>query len=354
MKFACSLKKFRMLCCAQVTSVALFCSFFFAFLATLWLIVNIYNKPRILVLHSYSSKYKWVKHLNMGLDSIFQRAPYLNVKKRYLNIKAQTSPRVQKQLERTTFNFMSHWKPDVTIAMDLKAQELLANYGIRHPKIKIVFAGITNEEYQSFYKKITHVSGILEMPALEGTKEVLEKLFPKRRKLFYLSDCSKTGVSLIETFKHFDWSPFQLVFAHCTNHFEKWQENIEQLNKQEGILLLPTYHTVRLENKHLQSKKVVRWTLKTSRHPVIGFYQFFIKDGGNMAIAISGFEHGEAAAKLALGMLEHPPVRQILQSPKDHFSFLLNQKKFSKKFPEVKIPLFYRAFAEWSDNDLTM
>lgn len=61
----------------------------------------------------------------------------------------------------------------------------------------------------------------------------------------------------------------------------------------------------------MNPKDVLKWTTPRLKIPDIGCWGFFVEDGGMMSVAVSPYEQGEEAAKMAVRIIEEhiPPYK---------------------------------------------
>ncbi len=132
-----------------------------------------YERPRILVLHSYSLDYVWTKEVNVGLERIFQDHSWVDIRYHYMSAKKFKD---QDELRRSAIaarNAVDNIRPNVLIAIDDDAQSLVAKYYVDDPHIRIVFAGINGGIEPYGYDHANNVTGILERKPAAAIKEMV-------------------------------------------------------------------------------------------------------------------------------------------------------------------------------------
>lgn len=318
-----------------------------------FLVVQRMNKPRILILQSYSTKMNWVNEVDDGLNSIFDKTGYISLRRFYLNTKQRNTFNDLYHINQTSIKLINRWQPNVIIAVDDYAQILAAKYYINHPKIKIIFAGIGDSYRDYGYQEAKNVTGVVEHYAFPAIKEILPLLFPHKEKLYYLSDQSKTATLSFEQLNKFNWQPFQLRQKKEVMTFKQWKIAVKSAQKKADILLIGTYYIIREKGKVVPSKTLVKWTITHSRIPVIGLGESFVDNGGYIAIAPSGKEQGKIAAEMALQVINQNKTPDDIPILKNSiFQITIRASALKRHLYQHKIPLLVKALAKSTNSFL--
>jgi len=332
------------------------------------------NKPRILVLHSYATDYDWVNEVSTGVHRILDRHPYA-VRWHYMDTKRHPQEDFKKLAGGTAERLIDEWQPDVVIAIDDNAQKYVASHYLIPTSSKpflprIVYAGMGAEPEAYGYDSATNVTGILERMPLAAFKEVIIQLFADKLeqgqtiKLFHINDGSPSGLFNMDEINRFHWGPEIEIETVAVKTLDDWQANVRRQRHHADLMLLTNYHTLTnnsgknrstkdpcaldLANGAVPPKQVVQWTQCTFPAMVIGGWGFFVKDGGQLAVAVSGYEQGEVAAQMAIDIIDGKPINRIAQRRTEQFIIYLNGGlgSGSKPFPKYpEIPGLYEAFA---------
>jgi ABC-type uncharacterized transport system substrate-binding protein len=321
----------------------IFLLIFFAFLV----VFNI-NKPRILILHSYATDFPWVRDINIGINRILKGKPFL-IRWNYLDTKRNPSKEYKDRAGANAIREVKKWKPDVIIAIDDNAQQMVAKDFIDSPSTKIVFTGVNAEPKKYGYDKAGNVTGVLERIPFKAVHEAFMLLNPTGR-FVHVCDNSETSGFIQKELEEFDWKPLTLVETIMCPTFSDWKKAIALANEKADFLLITHYHTIMEENgKIMRPKDVLEETLKMTRVPLIGCWDFFVEDGGMLSVSVSPFEQGEEAAKMAVQILEHGrPIKDVPMFTSTQFTVSMRGgmlKKFS-----VQIPIIFEAFARGLNN----
>ena len=264
------------------------------------------GKPRILVLHSYATDFAWVKEINAGLDKAL-KGEYSSLRWFYLDTKHHPDEAYGRRIGAQARQFIDRWDPDVIIAFDDNAQDYVGRRYLNDPRLRIVCGGINADPARYGYDRAGNVSGILERIPLAAAVEILGQVFPEdSRRLIHLSDASETSRYVRDEFDLFDWKPYRLIASRLCRTFGEWQAAVREAESSADLLLITHYHTIlRGENDPsvVPPAEVIAWTMENSKLPAIGFWTFFVEDGGSLAVALSGQEQGEEAGRIAVRLL---------------------------------------------------
>ncbi|MGK7873410.1 MAG: hypothetical protein AB4426_08870 [Xenococcaceae cyanobacterium] len=96
-------------------------------------------------------------------------------------------------------------------------------------------------------------------------------------------------------------------------------------------------------------REIIEWTEANSSLPGIGAWGFYVKDGGMLAVAVSPYEQGEVAAKIALNILEEKTQIQTIPIQTSQ-EYMLYMREASIKEHKLKLPSIYESFARATNN----
>lgn len=329
----------------------LFASFFLLCLIIFLVIVKT-NKPRVLIVHSYATNFKWVQEINVGLDKILHDKPY-SVKYIYMDTKRNPEPDFIKKAGANARKVIDNWRPDVVLAIDDNAQKYVGRYYLNHPSISIVFAGVNGSTQDYGYDKANNVTGILERLPFDSFKEVFMKILPENKKrIVHLSDNSPSSKLLAEELNRYDWHPLELLGSIKIDSFSTWKEYVKENQDEADVLLISHYHTLKTRSEKqriAEPEDVIAWTEKNTILPNIGCWSFFVQDGGMMAIAISGNEQGEESAKMCVQIIDDgKKASEVAVKKTKLYVICLKESELERK--NVEVPEVYEMFAKATNN----
>jgi len=328
-------------------------TFFLVLLSIFFLVVNI-TKPRILILHSYNLDFSWVVDINTGINRILEKYPY-KIRWYYMDTKNHPDKAFMTKAGVTVRKEIKSWKPDIIIAIDDNAQEYAGKYYINHPNIKIVFTGVNKTTADYDYDTAQNITGMLERINYQATKDILVKVLPpEKRRIVHISDSSPTSEGIHDEIASFDWTPLTFTKSVQCKTFEQWQAAILEAENQADFILYTHYHTIQKSAdapEIMPPKQVIDWTMANSSLPGVSFWGFYVEDGGMMAVALSPFEQGEVAARMAVDIIENNTVpKDIPVETSRLFVMYMRESKIKEKMGQLDLPLVYEAFAKATNN----
>ena len=320
-----------------------------------------YNMHRktILVLHSYATDYSWVRDIDVGINRVLKHNPLYSVRWYYMDTKRHPSADYKKSAGTAARSVIEKMQPDIIIAVDDNAQAYATRYFLNHPKIKIVFSGVNNEASDYGFDKANNVTGVLERLPLGAMREMLQtatnfKDLSHPIRIAYLGDSSESVKGDEKQIKHFNWSPLELSADILVDTFPKWQATVDQLGKQADVILVTGYRGLRrsdTDKSLVPPTEVVAWTEAHSKIPIISGNGFFLEDGGMLAIGTSPYQQGEAAADMAMQVLNDG--KRIDQIPIiSSTQFVVSMSASKMKARHFELPQVYEAAARIGDKYL--
>lgn len=318
-------------------------------LITFFVVINV-SKPRVLVLHSYNVDFSWVPDINIGLNRILERHPY-KIRWHYMDTKRHPGQEFKERAGASVRKEIEKWKPDIIIAIDDNAQEYVGKYYVNDPKIKIVFAGVNKTEKDYGYAGADNVTGMLERINYQAVKDILLQVLPEgKRRIAHISDASPTSEGIHDEIEAFDWTPLQFTNSIQCSTFDQWQEAIKNTESSADFILYTHYHTIKASADSpdiLPPKEVLAWTMANSTLPGVSFWGFYVEDGGMMAVALSPYEQGEVAARMAVDIIEHGKRPQDIPVETSRlFVMYMRESVIKEKMGSLNLPLVYEAFAK--------
>ncbi len=324
-------------------------SIFIAGLIIFLISINL-GKSRILVLHSYYTDYSWVTDINKGILRILGGKPY-SIRYFYMDTKRKPAHDYKIKIGQSARRMIDAWKPDIILAVDDDAQKHVAMYYNNNPSINIIFTGMnaTLKEYD--YDKAKNVTGILERIPFQEFREVFSSILPQdKNRIVHISDASTTSKFIHDELELVNWGRLKLIKSIQCETFDEWKNAVETANKIGDIILITHYHTIKdKDGSVIAPKKIIEWTEPRLKIPDIGCWGFFVEDGGMMAVAVSPFEQGELAAKMAVKILDGgaaPSSIPVLISSQ----YIVYIREKSVKNRNLVMPKILEAFAKATNN----
>jgi len=277
------------------------------FLVAFIILLGLFNatKPRILVLHSFSSEDPWPLAVDAGIKKILKanRNP-VSVKYHYLDvIKNQHSGGLQVAINEA-HQAIARQKPDILIAVDDEANEMVAKRYAGKGTPRVLFVSTLHPLEKYGYAGAENVTGIAEQLPLDAVRDAAFLVHNGNAvRIAALSVDDETGRAELAQVKSFAWGPHRLVASYGAKTFSEWQQFVERMADKADILLVLSYDD--LKRKESDSRVVPRtesvvWLEKNARPVPISICPAYVENGGGLAISPSPSDFGQKGMQMAL------------------------------------------------------
>ena len=309
------------------------------------------HTPRILIIHSYNLDYSWSADMDKSLHNVLDETSY-EIKWAFMDTKNHPDKAYIEKVGVEMRDLVDDFKPDVLILLEDNAQKQIGEYYLNHGDINIVFAGVNNTAAAYGYDKAINVTGILERMKYNSFKGIAFHLLPpNKHRLFLISDNSVTAINTAKEVNDIPWKPLELVGNAHVKTFDDWKKTVKKAEKIADVLLVAQYATVRIsdtDDRIMEPKKIIDWTLENSTISSIGFWGFFVADGGLLAAGPSPYEHGETAAHMALKIIkDNIDANKIkIRENKNYVMYMRREDEIIKyRLQGLDLPIIYDAYA---------
>ncbi len=269
-------------------------------------------KRNILLLHSYHQGYEWTRNIATSMEGVLSREiPDAELFIEEMDTKRLSPAQIFPQL-RLFYNQKYAGRTfDVILCSDDNALDFLLTYGDElFPKVPVVFCGINNFDdgrlagHQNF-------TGVVEANDYVGTLEIALALHSNTRHVALVSDLTPSALANMQRLR-----AIVPRFSDRINFIELVGLNTSQL--QNALTSLPA-ETIVLNCNFFKAAEGRYYTVAesnalisgNSKGPVYVFGDDKIKAGVIGGLVVSGEQQGEAAAALALRILQGEQVTDI-------------------------------------------
>ncbi len=274
---------------------------------------------KVLILNSYHNGLGWTDSIIDSITETFETSELdidLNIE--YMDTKRSFHEEYFQKLRELYRLKYSGKKFDLIISSDDHAFSfLIDNRDEIFGPVPLVFCGVNYLENYNIVPG-SNITGVVENFDVQSTLKTALSLTPRAQKIYIINDTTKTGMAnriIIEKALQKIKPSQQAVFLQNIeiNALESYLQNIEKNN----IVLLMSYtsdgadHTFSYE----QIGKIVS---QNSNAPVYGVWDFYLGCGIVGGMLTSGHSQGQAAADMALKILngESPQnIQMLLKSP---------------------------------------
>ncbi|HUH40012.1 MAG TPA: hypothetical protein VL024_03975, partial [Castellaniella sp.] len=267
----------------------IFAAIFVVLLLTVLLAFN-HQKPRVLVLHSFSEDGPWERAIDTGMQRALarNRRP-LSIRWRYMALSQQMSDKQWAAASQNSRNAIDAWEPDVLIAVGEEAQDYVGRYYAGLPSPQIVY--VMGESPASFdYEQAANVSGVREALPLAEIVEVLHYAGPAPLRIRALGVDDPTGHAERQQVTDFDWGPHQLSGVELVPDYEAWQQAVRDAQQHADVLLVLSFAGLPrspADAADIPPATLALWTEQNSSALPISVRVGFVASGGTLAVAPS-------------------------------------------------------------------
>src|SRR5262245_24246797 len=326
-----------------------------------YIVYQVSQKPRVLILHSYGTDYSWVTQVSEGINRILGDKPY-SIRWHYMDTKRHPDPAFMRRAGQSATDVIEQWQPNVIVTVADNAQELVGRNYVNDPRFAIVYSGMFATPNEYGYDKATNVTGILERWPLGVIRQGIDEIFAKKRaddsaplKVRHVGDASETVSFLAKQIGGVDWGPHIEVQTVPAKTLADWQEAIAKANQDADLVLFSLYHTLIRQDTATEvvpPGEVMKWTQEHLEKPNVAGWGFSVEEGGMMAIGVSALEQGEEAARMVVQIIDggKKPTEIPSESSKQ-FLIYLRQPQLAKY--DVVVPQIFEAFARATNNYYT-
>ncbi len=320
------------------------------------------KRPRVLILHSYSTNYVWTREINVGLKRILGKQSWINVRYHYMNTKKKSNKGYKARAGISAREAIDNITPDVVIAIDDDAQKYAAKHYVNHPKINIVFAGINGSPEPYGYVGAKNVTGILERKPVAAIKEVVQFFTDnaqpgmvkntKAPRVIFLADSSHSTERDAKFMKQHNWQPVNYIGVETASTFDEWKKAVKSMKNKTDFLLVGGYRKIHRsgpDSKFVPAKEVMTWTEKNSPVLVLGINVFNTDDGAMLSVGVSPFEQGEVASQLALKIIKDGRKANSLPH-RTSSQYVISMRRSGLEKRKIDVPQIFEAFARATNN----
>ncbi len=260
----------------------------------------------VLVLHSYHSGFAWTDRINSGIANLLAKSKHLiDLRIEYMDVKRFES----KSLLFPALKYLYSQKYgkggiDLIIASDNSALDFLLQFRNElFPEVPVVFCGINNYKPEMTNGQ-SGIGGILENINIAGTLDMALKLLPETRHLTVISDNTGTGKLHLQMFQ--SEAPAFAKRLEIKELIEwSWselKENLKNLPENSIVLALSLHRDS--AGVSFSESEVSDFLKSNCQRPVFTLWDVKVGPGTLGGLVMNAERHGEAAAQMALRIIE--------------------------------------------------
>ena len=270
----------------------------------------------ILVLHSYHKGLSWTESAISGIESVFARSN-LNRKVRlfyeYMDTKRFEDPDYQELLVPALKYKARRVHYDLVISVDDAALRFLFKHRLEifGDEIPVVFCGV-NFYSPELLKDQPNYTGVVEAFAAKDTINLALKLHPGTKEFVVVGDDSVTSIANNKALERVapDYEKRGIQFRYLTGgQIDEFRRTIENL-EPTSIVLAMLFNRDAAGRFYTYEEAFERYA-GLAKVPVYTYWDFYLGYGVVGGKIISGKAQGEAAAEIAVRVLDGVTMQSI-------------------------------------------
>ena len=320
------------------------------------------NRPRVLIVHSYSPSVGSVKEFEKGVRKITDTRFYLSLNTHYMDTLSSATIHFRIAAGEQVKKAIKRIEPHVVVFVGDEAQEFAGKSYLKQDKIRIIFAGIKNKFDVYGYKPGENISGVIEKNMTHTLYQTLKDIRVGKnmkviKRITFLCDASPESKISQSKLIDFDWKDIALVDTVIVNNFQDWKKAVKSLEIESDCLLVSDCRSLKETvdsniEEFIDSEKVMQWTAKNTKNPILVLDGVLVQEGADIGVSPSAYMAGVEAAKMAFSYLEKSNKNQG-SSPhqigtSELFSIFLNSERL--KVTETTVPSIYTSLSSEADN----
>ncbi len=320
----------------------LLCLSFFLLLQSVTFAATDPTPQKVLVINAYHRGFKWTDSITNGIESVLETGPEKirrQVEYIYMDTKRIYNPEyLQKLRDIYRFKFKKG-EFDVIIASDNNALSFLTNYRDQvFGPTPVVFCGI-NDYDPKLLNGASGYTGINELPDLAGNVELIRKLQPDIKKLYVIEDDTPTGKrthrQLTRLLPQYEGTLEFIPVSRIS--MADLKTLLGTLNKDSAVLYTTFFRDS--AGEFFEYDESANLISAASNVPVYATWDFSLGFGVIGGKLTDGFSQGEAAARIALRILDGEPVESIPVRMESPSRYLFDEKVLNRfSLPKTSLP----------------
>lgn len=278
-----------------------------ACLLSFLLLLGMFNtsKPRIMVLHSSGEGSPWTEQVDRGMrDALTANRRPVSVTWMYLDVASPDGGRAAKTAQAQARRAIAQEDPDVVIAVDDEANELVARDYVGRTEPRILYVSLDRPPADYGYAGAPNVSGISERMPFAAIKDALGDLLPGRSpSVSAIGVDGITGRAELAQFRAFDWGPSRVAGAQLVSTGQAWRDVVTNAGS-DVLVVLGCQDLPDTGGGVFTAAQAARWTQENASALPIGTQVSFVADGGALAFSPPPVFYGYSAIRLALDWLD--------------------------------------------------
>lgn len=294
----------------------------------LFFIINLEAKEKkhILILNSYHDKMPWAEGMKNGIFSVldFENDNYtFHIEN--MDTKIYNGDVYFKTLFDLYQTKYKKTQLDLILSTDNNALEFLKKYRNQvFGNIPVVFGGVNNYT-DSMIDGYSNYTGVSENISYEKNIDLILKLHPNTKNIYFINDYLKTGRIVAEKMKVVEKKykgKIDIIYNDDIS-FHDLKKDIKRLSK-DTVVLWGAYYTD-TNNEYITYEKAGEYILSSSPVPVYCIAEFSITHNIIGGHVISSFAQGTLIAKLGKQIIQGTSAKNLQVIKEDSNQYIFNE-----------------------------
>ncbi|CAH1559828.1 HD domain-containing phosphohydrolase [Vibrio rotiferianus] len=286
-----------------------------------------WDVKRILVLHSYDPSYQWTNDIQHGIEEGFAQATgEVKLSIEYLDSKrVHSHGYLQRMGNYLQLKYEGYQFDGVVVTDDAALQFIKTYYPNAERKTPIVAVGINNLK-ATLDNVSTNGSVLYEVDRIDENINLINKLRPKIKTLYYLADHSITSEHIRQlVLEHMKRFPQIKVVEIRSKTLSETAELLKHISPDDAVLLTH-YNTETSKGKYHTYQEISHVIGTSSAAPVFVFWEHYLGEPGILGGYLNrsknfGFEAAELmAGKVGLSLLPTIKEQPVTEAVLDHIA----------------------------------
>ena len=260
---------------------------------------------KILHVMSYHSPWEWTDKQLQGFKDALNDLD-VQYKVFQMDTKRNSSEQWKLKVAAQAKELIDTWKPDLVFTNDDDAQLYVAKYYV-NTDIPFVFSAVNAEPEEYGFAGSKNVTGVLERIHFVQTVRLLKQLVPTVHKIAIITDTGKMWGPIIEMMKQSESElpqDVKIISYYMLNTFEQYKKTVKDCEgKVDALGMLGVFEFKDENGNNVPLEQLQRWTVENSTLPDFAFWKDRVDKGTLCAVTVSGYAQGQAAGKIARGIL---------------------------------------------------
>ncbi|SHO49069.1 PAS domain S-box-containing protein [Desulfopila aestuarii DSM 18488] len=268
-------------------------------------------KKNVLYLNSYHDGYQWSDQVLEGVRKVLNQSDFkIDLQIEYLDAKKYNYEYIKPRLYTLYREKFKDEKFDIIIVSDNDALSFIQEFKEDlFGNVPVVFCGINGIETVDLSQK--NITGVIENFDLARTLKIARKLHPDKKRMIVFGDDSVTGHAIANQVEQQVRvsDPDLDVEIWVSLSLEETKERVKQLPDDTFLFFTPWYQTIK--GRFYTTEEVMKEIYAHSSVPMYTAWEFLLGHGVVGGRLLSGSQHGETAARMALRILNGEPADTI-------------------------------------------